>query len=205
MKLIPLLLSALLLAPALASAAAPEKPLNILILYADDWRFDTLGCAGNPVVQTPQLDQLAKEGMRFTHNCVTTSVCWVSRANLFTGQWMSRNGQPPSGMFKTPWAETYPGLLRARGYHTGHVGKWHNGTFPAEFAPLVADRRGDILALQGKTADAKVEYEKAYKGLDEKTEYRRLIEIKLNALGVNPVAPTVASAAAPAASAGSVQ
>ena len=80
-----------------------------------------------------------------------------------------------------------------------------NGTFPAEFAPLVADRRGDILALQGKTADAKAEYGKAYKGLDEKTEYRRLIEIKLNALGVNPVAPTVASAAAPAASAGNVQ
>ncbi|MEY2879998.1 MAG: hypothetical protein RLZZ15_2378, partial [Verrucomicrobiota bacterium] len=77
---------------ALAATAAPEPPLNILILFADDWRHDTLGIAGNPVVQTPHLDQLAREGVRFTQNCVTTSVCWVSRANLFTGQWMSRNG-----------------------------------------------------------------------------------------------------------------
>ncbi len=71
------------------------------------------------------------------------------------------------------------------------------GTFPADFQPLVADRKGDVLALQGKTADAKAEYEKAYKGLGERTEYRRLVELKLNALGVNPLA----SAGTPAASA----
>ena len=133
--LLPLSLSLLLPLSALAAAAAaaaPEPPLNVLILYADDWRFDTLGVAGNPVVKTPHLDQLAREGVRFTHNCVTTSICWVSRANLFTGQWMSRNGGAQGGAFATPWAETYPGLLRARGYYTGHVGKWHNGPFPAE-------------------------------------------------------------------------
>lgn len=121
-----------LLAFAPCAAAAEPKPLNILILYADDWRHDTLGVAGNPVVKTPNLDQLAREGVRFTHNCVTTSICWVSRANLFTGQWLSRNGSgAQGGAIKTPWAETYPALLRARGYHTGHVGKWHNGPFPA--------------------------------------------------------------------------
>ncbi len=109
-----------------------EKPLNILVLYADDWRFDTLGCAGDPTVKTPVLDQLAREGVRFTHNCVTTAICGVSRATLFTGQWMARHGNPAFAMFKTPWAETYPGILRAHGYHTGHVGKWHNGTFPQE-------------------------------------------------------------------------
>ena len=69
------------------------------------------------------------------------------------------------------------------------------GSFPGEFAALVADRRGDILALQGKTADAKAEYEKAFKAFDDQTEYRRLVEIKRNALGANPVAGTVASAA----------
>ena len=112
-------------------AAAAEKPMNVLVLYADDWRYNTLGCAGNPVVQTPQLDQLAREGMRFTHACVTTSICGVSRASLLTGQWMSRHGNAAFAMFKTPWAETYPGLLRANGYFVGHVGKWHNGKFPA--------------------------------------------------------------------------
>ena len=60
------------------------------------------------------------------------------------------------------------------------------GSFPAEFSGLVADRKGDVLTLQGKTAEAKAEYEKAYKALDEKSEYRRLLEVKLNALGVDP-------------------
>ncbi|MBM3878086.1 MAG: sulfatase [Verrucomicrobia bacterium] len=114
---------------ALPAAEAPRQ--NILVLYADDWRHDTLGCAGNPVVKTPRLDALAREGVRFTRNCVTTSICGVSRASLFTGQWMSRHGNPAFAMFKTPWAETYPGLLRANGWFTGHVGKWHNGPFPA--------------------------------------------------------------------------
>ena len=114
-----------------ANAAEPSKP-NVLVLLADDWRFDTLSCAGNPVVKTPNIDQLAHEGMRFTHSCVTTSICGVSRASLFTGQWMSRHGNKAFQAFKTPWKETYPGLLRDNGYYVGHVGKWHNGNFPTE-------------------------------------------------------------------------
>ncbi len=115
------------------AAVAPlvaSEPLNILVLYADDWRHDTLGVAGNPVVQTANLDALAGEGFRFKHNCVTTSICGVSRANLYTGQYMSRHGCRGFGAFETPWAETYPGLLRSAGYWVGHVGKWHNGDFP---------------------------------------------------------------------------
>lgn len=60
------------------------------------------------------------------------------------------------------------------------------GTFPKDFSALAADRRGDILMAQGKKDQAKIEYEKAYKGLDERAEYRRLVEGKLNALGVDP-------------------
>jgi len=113
-------------------AAVDSKPLNIVILYADDWRFDTLGAAGHPVVKTPHLDRLAAEGVRFTHNYVTTAICGVSRASLFTGQWMSRHGNPSFEMFRTPWSETYPGRLRANGYSVAHIGKWHNGKFPQE-------------------------------------------------------------------------
>ncbi len=91
-----------------------------------------------------------------------------------------------------------------------------DGAFPTEFLPLVADRKGDIFALQGKSAEAKAEYEKAYKAFDERTEYRRLVELKLNALGADPrataaipavVGSTVAPAAtsANAASAGSAK
>ncbi len=132
--LIPCLAGAFaLLATAVSSpAAAPAGPLNVVILYADDWRHDTLGCAGNPVVLTPRLDALAREGLRFTNSFVTTSICGVSRATLLTGQWMSRHGNRAFDMFRTRWAETYPAQLRERGYWVGHVGKWHNGQFPAD-------------------------------------------------------------------------
>lgn len=116
----------------LAAGTKAAAPMNILVLYADDWRHDTLGVAGNPVVKTPTLDALASEGMRFTQNCVTTSICGISRASLFTGQWMSRHGNRSFKPWETAWSETYPGLLRENGYHIGHVGKWHNGKFPSE-------------------------------------------------------------------------
>ena len=115
-----------------SSMAHAETPLNILVLYADDWRHDTLGCAGNPIVKTPNIDRLASDGVRFKNNFVTTSICGVSRATLYTGQWMSRHGNPAFQEFKTPWGQTYPGILRQHGYHVGLVGKWHNGKFPQD-------------------------------------------------------------------------
>lgn len=60
------------------------------------------------------------------------------------------------------------------------------GSFPANFEALVADRKGDILLLQGKKKEAIAEYGKAYKSFDERTDYRRLVEVKLNSLGVDP-------------------
>ncbi len=69
------------------------------------------------------------------------------------------------------------------------------GAFAKDFAPLASDRRGDILLVQGKKIEARAEYEKAYKALDERAEYRRLVEVKLNALGVDPVAVAVATTA----------
>jgi arylsulfatase A-like enzyme len=124
-----LLLNAGIAANPTAGTAGNSQP-NILILYADDWRHDTLGVAGHPVVQTPVLDKLAAEGIRFTNNYVTTSICGVSRASLFTGQWMSRHGNRSFKMWNTPWANTFPALLQENGYYLGHVGKWHNGKFP---------------------------------------------------------------------------
>ena len=71
-----------------------------------------------------------------------------------------------------------------------------SGTFPKEFEALVADRRADILMAQGKTAEAKAGYEKAWKALDDRSDYRRLVEVKLNALGVDPTAGQVKLATA---------
>ena len=73
-----------------------------------------------------------------------------------------------------------------------------SGTFPKDFAALADDRRGDIFSAQGKKSEAKAEYQKAFKGLNERVEYRRLVEVKLNALGVDPSeGKTTAASAAP--------
>jgi arylsulfatase A-like enzyme len=104
-----------------------KKPLNILLLYGDDWRHDSIGSASGGLVKTPFFDNLAKQGMRFTHNCVTTSVCWISRASLYTGQYVSRHKstEPTKPEFYKAWNQTFPYLLREAGYYFGHVGKWH--------------------------------------------------------------------------------
>ena len=77
-----------------ARAAQPEpsRRPNILFLLTDDQRFDTLGCMGNEIIQTPHLDRLAAEGVVFNNAFVTTSVCAHSRASFFTGQYCARHG-----------------------------------------------------------------------------------------------------------------
>ena len=110
-----------------------DKPLNILLLYGDDWTLKTLGVL-NKLVKTPNLDKLAQRGMLFTHNCVTTSICMISRATLYTGQYASRHETYRSGsqemMAPGIWNETLWPLLRTNGYYTGMVGKWHHPTPP---------------------------------------------------------------------------
>jgi len=71
-----------------------------------------------------------------------------------------------------------------------------SGSFPANFDALVVDRKGDIFLLQGKKAEAIAEYQKAFKNFDDRTEYRRLVEVKLNSLGVDPQSGSNASSGA---------
>lgn len=77
-------------------------------------------------------------------------------------------------------------LLDAKAYDDAL--KQLSGSFPKDFEPLAADRRGDIFAAQGKKTEAVAEYTKAFKGLDDRADYRRLVEVKLSALGVDPLA-----------------
>jgi predicted negative regulator of RcsB-dependent stress response len=87
-------------------------------------------------------------------------------------------------------------LLEAKNYDDAL--KQLSGAFPKDFEPLVADRKGDIFLLQDKKADAVTQYQAAYKGLDAQDQYRRLVEVKLNSLGVDPRPPVpVVSAAGP--------
>ena len=110
------------------SPVAEEDRLNIVLFYADDWTMNVMGKL-NPDVKTPNIDQMADRGMMFLKNCVTTSVCWVSRATLVTGTYYSRHLQAlpfMEEMFNTHnWTETLFPKLKNSGYWTGLFGKWH--------------------------------------------------------------------------------
>lgn len=119
-------ISALLLA---STACVRQTRPNLLFILSDDQRWDSLGCMGNTVVQTPNIDALAKRGVLFTNNFVTTSICAISRASFFSGQYARRHRIED---FSTPFKPeafslTYPALLRKSGYRTGFVGKWGLG------------------------------------------------------------------------------
>ena len=102
---------------------------NIIFLLADDQRWDALGVAGNTIIQTPSLDRLARDGFYFKRSYVTTPICAISRASIFSGQYARRHGIVS---FATPFsdsalAQTYPMLLRKAGYRTGFIGKYGVG------------------------------------------------------------------------------
>jgi arylsulfatase A-like enzyme len=114
-----------------APARADDKPArpNIVFILADDMRWDMMGCAGNTIIKTPQLDALAKEGMRCENAFVTTSICAASRASILTGLYerthrYTFNTKPISAEHV---AISYPVLLRKAGYRTGFVGKFGVG------------------------------------------------------------------------------
>lgn len=138
MKSLPALLlttSSLLPVASACGGAAPatESPAtakpNILFILTDDQRWDALGCMGNPDIKTPNIDRLAHEGVLFRNHFVTTSICCVSRASIFTGQYKRRHGITNFAKPFTPtqWAQTYPALLRQHGYYTGFIGKFGVG------------------------------------------------------------------------------
>ncbi|MCX6603138.1 MAG: sulfatase, partial [Acidobacteria bacterium] len=114
-----------------AAAAAPAKPVNVILIFCDDLGWGDLSCYGSAIA-TPNIDRLAKEGARFTHCLSANPVCSPSRAGLLTGRYPTRVGVPrvlfPAD--KTGFAEgeqTVANLLKAKNYKTMCVGKWHLG------------------------------------------------------------------------------
>jgi arylsulfatase A-like enzyme len=119
------------------SLQAQTKP-NIVFILIDDLRWNTLGCMGDEVVKTPNIDRLAQRGTVFRNAFVTTSICWVSRASIFSGQWSRRHGVEQGSENLKSWEQTYPTLLRANGYRTGFIGKFGVGN-PKEIAKHEAE------------------------------------------------------------------
>lgn len=104
------------------------KP-NIVFLLTDDQRWDTMGCSGNHFINTPNLDALANDGIRFTNSFVTTPICCTSRASILTGQYAQRHGIHGFEADLSPkqFSNTYPAILRKAGYRTGFIGKYGVG------------------------------------------------------------------------------
>ncbi|MCJ8329089.1 MAG: sulfatase-like hydrolase/transferase [Lentisphaeria bacterium] len=104
-----------------------QKP-NIIYILGDDHRADHLGCAGHPILKTPNLDQLAKDGVRFSHAFCTSPVCTPSRACHYTGLWERTHGvnfNSGSSLSLEHWHESFPMVLKRAGYFLGWVGKDH--------------------------------------------------------------------------------
>ncbi|MEX2174458.1 MAG: sulfatase [Pirellulaceae bacterium] len=162
----------LYLAPVLAfmslvsSANAAERP-NILFIMADDHAYQAISAYGSNRNQTPNIDRLAKEGMRFDRAFVTNSICGPSRAVILTGKYSHLNGfHDNSGR---AWfngkQQTAPKLLQAAGYNTAVIGKWHLNSEPTGFdhwhiligqGPYYNPRMqtpGGIVAHDGYTTD----------------------------------------------------
>jgi len=126
-----------------ATAAAqtlPQTKPNIIVLFADDMGYGDLSCYGHPNIQTPNLDRLANEGVRFTSGYAAASVCTPSRVGLLTGRYAKRAGLPnnlgPESLGGLPLSEiTIAQQLKSQGYKTAAIGKWHIGHSPKEYLP----------------------------------------------------------------------
>lgn len=126
----------LFLSSFILSCSDKVKNPNIVFVFADQWRAQSMGYAGNQDVKTPHLDALAAEGVYFTNAISTSPVCTPYRAMLLTGQYVLKNGMFMNDVLLDPEARSLGKILKQHGYHTAYIGKWHvDGNARSAFIP----------------------------------------------------------------------
>jgi uncharacterized sulfatase len=176
--------------PAMSGIFGSRKKPNILFILADDLGWHQLGCYGSKFYETPNLDRLAKQGMRFTDGYAAAAVCSPTRASIMTGKYPARlhltdfikGGSPTNRKLLTPeWTPYLPleevtiaEALKEEGYTCGHFGKWHlNRTKKyAPGRPMDPGSQGfdDVLTTHKPGAGPKSKYEEDWHHVREITE-----------------------------------
>lgn len=145
-----------------------DRPPNIVFLFADDLGYGDLGCYGHPYAKTPAIDELAKEGTRFTQAYVTGVTCNPSRTGLMTGVHPARYPKYAAD-FGFGDRVTVTELLKQRGYKTGHFGKWHigpdskNGTYGIDTVQTIGKSRDQSAGRDDDLYSAAIDFIKQNK------------------------------------------
>ena len=177
MKTTKILITLLVLFHFLGCEQEPtKKKPNILFIMTDDHTTQAMSCYGSNLIETPNLDRIANEGILFNNCYVNNSICAPSRAAILTGKFSHINGVTDNSKVFDSSQMTYPKLLKEAGYQTSVIGKWHLGSAPTGFdywsvLPAQGDyyqpdfiEMGDTIREQGYVTD--IITAKAIKWLD---------------------------------------
>ena len=118
---------------AVAARGAQRRQPNILFVFSDDHAYQAVSAYGHGLNHTPNIDRVAREGVRFDNCLVTNSLCAPSRAVVLTGKYSHLNGVPDNRHTFDGSQQTFPKLLQSSGYQTAMIGKWHLQSDPTGF------------------------------------------------------------------------